>query len=92
MDVFSEVVVPAHGLDRVFDVILNTADYRELRKEVLWDGAFALLGDGLGYSNSLLIEDGPAEPARFRARGGHAYQYTDDTHFGAWLQTLNWQP
>ena len=92
MDVFSEVVVPAHGLDRVFDVILNTADYRELRKEVLWDRAFDMLGDGLGYTNSLLIEDGPAEPARFQARGGYAYQYTDDTHFRAWLETLGWTP
>ena len=53
----------------VDDVILNTADAHELRKDVLWDRAFPLLGDNLGYADSLLIEDGPKEPALFRARG-----------------------
>ena len=32
MDVFSSVVMPAHDLARVFDVILSTADEHELRK------------------------------------------------------------
>jgi phosphoserine phosphatase len=92
MDVFTSVVVPAHHLDRAFDVILNTADYRELHKEVLWDRAFELLGDDIGYANSLLIEDGPTEPARFRARGGLAYQYEGDQCFRQWLEMLNWKP
>jgi hypothetical protein len=35
MDIFTKVVVPAHHLDRLFDVILNSSDYRELRKEFL---------------------------------------------------------
>ena len=90
MDVFTKVVVPAHGLDRVFDVILNTADAHELRKDVLWDRAFALLGDNLGYADSLLVEDGPKEPALFRARGGYAYQYTDDRRFRRWLRDHQW--
>ena len=92
MDVFSTVVIPAHGLDRVFDVILNTSDYRELRKELLWDRAFKLLGDDLHYATSLLVEDGPKEPALFRARGGYAYQYENDERFRAWLQDLHWTP
>jgi hypothetical protein len=92
MDVFTKVVVPAHQLDTVFDVILNTADYGELRKEILWDHAFRLLGDNHGYPTSLLIEDGPKEPALFRARGGAAYQYTDDPAFCDWLAAMHWTP
>jgi phosphoserine phosphatase len=92
MDVFSKVVVPAHRLDTVFDVILNTADYGVLSKDILWDHAFTAMGDGIGYTNSLLIEDGPKEPAMFRARGGRAYQYEDDQQFRAWLHMINWRP
>ena len=91
MDVFTNVVVPAHRLDQVFDVILNTADYHDLRKERLWDRAFAMLGSGIDYGNSLLIEDGSKEPALFRARGGYAYQYENDDSLHAWLQAHNWQ-
>jgi hypothetical protein len=92
MDVFTDIVVPAHRLDTVFDVILNTADYGTLRKELLWDRAFALLGEDIGYHNSLLIEDGAKEPALFRERGGSAYQYYDDPMFRAWLTQSGWKP
>ncbi len=90
MDVFTKVVVPAHGLDQLFDVILNTADFGEIRKEVLWPMAFERLGGGIGYANSLLIEDGESEPAKFRALGGLAYQYRNDGLFLDWLKTVNW--
>ncbi len=36
MDVFTEVVVPAHGLDALFDLVLNTADHGTLDKSTLW--------------------------------------------------------
>jgi len=88
MDVFTEVVVPAHGLNKLFDVILNTADCRELRKEVLWPIAFKMLGDDIGYHNSLLIEDGEDSPGKFRERGGWAYQYNGDAEFAAWLNSV----
>ena len=35
MDVFSDVVVPAHRLDEKFDVIINSSDYGEFDKRVL---------------------------------------------------------
>jgi FMN phosphatase YigB (HAD superfamily) len=89
MDVFTKVVVPAHGLGQLFDVILNSSDFHEIRKEVLWPIAFEHLGDGIGYANSLLIEDGETEPAMFRALGGYAYQYLNDEQFLDWL-SLNW--
>ena len=85
MDVFSDVVVPYHGLGEKFDVIVNSSDYGEIDKRVLWPIAFKALGDDIHYGNSLLIEDGSREPELFRERGGFAYQYTDDKRFATWL-------
>jgi len=90
MDVFTQVVVPSHRLDRVFDVILNTADHHTLDKGVLWDLAFARLGAGISYANSLLVEDGPAMPALFRERGGMAHEYKGDAEFEAFLRQSGW--
>ena len=90
MDIFSKVVVPSHGLEQLFDVILNSADYHEIRKELLWPVAFERLGSGIGYANSLLIEDGENEPALFRALGGYAHQYSNDTAFLDWLDSVHW--
>jgi len=89
MDVFTKVVVPAHGLDQLFDVILNSSDFHEIRKDVLWPIAFDRLAGGIGYGNSLLIEDGETEPAMFRTLGGYACQYLNDEMFLDWL-TLSW--
>jgi FMN phosphatase YigB (HAD superfamily) len=90
MDVFTKVIVPSHGLERLFDVILNSADLHEIRKEFLWPVAFERLGGGIGYANSLLIEDGENEPALFRALGGYAYQYSNDAAFMRWLNSVQW--
>ena len=84
-DVFSEETVPAHGLDRVFDVIVNSADRGDMDKLRLWPVAFEALGTHIGYANSFLIEDGEDSPRRFTEAGGKAYQYRDDGTFGAWL-------
>jgi FMN phosphatase YigB (HAD superfamily) len=90
MDVFTKVVVPSHGLERLFDVILNSADFHEIRKEFLWPIAFERLGGGIGYANSLLIEDGENEPTKFRALGGYACQYSNDAAFLEWLDAVQW--
>jgi FMN phosphatase YigB (HAD superfamily) len=87
MDVFSETIVPAHGLDEVFHAIVNSADYGTLDKTILWQQAFDLLGEGCTFANSLLIEDSRANVERFRALGGRAYQYADDASLRAWLVT-----
>ena len=88
MDVFTKVVVPSHGLHEVFDIIINTSDYREIHKERLWPVAFERLGDDIRYHNSLLIEDGDYEPALFRSLGGYAYQYSTDALFVDWLRSV----
>lgn len=78
MDVFTEVVVPSHGLDQVFDVIINSSDYHEMSKEVLFRKAFERLGtDEFGFHNSLLIDDNERNVNRFRELGGQAFHYTD---------------
>ena len=84
-DVFNEVVVPAHGLDKVFDVIVNSCDCGTGDKDELWPIAFERLGGGCGYSNSLLIEDTYHQVDRFRELGGVAYQYAGDAAFVGWL-------
>ncbi|MGB8214943.1 MAG: hypothetical protein WCE68_15450 [Anaerolineales bacterium] len=90
MDVFSKVVVPAHGLDQLFDVIVNSSDFHEIDKEALWPIAFERLGGGIGYANSLLVEDGEHEPRLFQALGGYAHQYSNDATFLEWLDSIHW--
>jgi FMN phosphatase YigB (HAD superfamily) len=86
MDVFSEEVVSALGLHEVFEVIVNSADHRELDKSRLWPIAFESLATGMTYTNSLLIDDNIHAVRQFTSAGGNAYQYTDDASFLAWLQ------
>jgi hypothetical protein len=85
LDVFSRVVVPCHGLDKLFDVILSSSDFGANDKLLIWPKAFEMLGHGIGYHNSLLIEDGDASVNAWRSQGGLVYQYTDDEAFTRWL-------
>lgn len=82
MDIFTQVVVPAHGLDRIFDVVVNSSDYGTDDKNALCEIALAQL-DGCTFANSLLIDDSAAAIAAFRVAGGMAYQYTNDAAFVA---------
>jgi phosphoserine phosphatase len=85
MDVFTEVVVPAHGLDSLFDLVLNTADHQTLDKRCLWRRAFDAFGPDYEYASALLIEDNPERVADFRSLGGYAYRYHGDTAFSSWV-------
>ncbi|MBN2581989.1 MAG: hypothetical protein JXL80_02900 [Planctomycetes bacterium] len=85
-DVFSEEIAPSHGLDRVFDIIVNSADHGTTDKRRLWPVAFEALGDAIGYAGSFLIEDGEQSPSQFIEAGGKAYQYRDDAAFTAWIR------
>ena len=86
MDVFSEVVVPAHELHSVFDLVLNTSDHRTLDKSILWHKALGVFGPGFSFATSVLIDDSPRMITLFRSLGGHAYQYEGDPAFQAWLE------
>ncbi|HEY3375973.1 MAG TPA: hypothetical protein VGL77_00640 [Armatimonadota bacterium] len=85
MDVFSRVVVPAHGFDRVFDVVVNSAEYGTEDKNALCEIAMAQL-EGCTFANSLLIDDRAKYLDAFRARGGMTYQYTTDEAFAEWAK------
>lgn len=91
MDVFTKVVVPGHGLHEKFDVIVNSFDHREIDKTVLWAKAFDMLGNGIGYSQSLLIEDSIKNVRKFRELGGYAHHYENDERFLEWLEYVRWQ-
>ncbi|HWL07062.1 MAG TPA: hypothetical protein VNQ76_01480 [Planctomicrobium sp.] len=85
-DVFTKVVVPTQNLHEFFDVIVNSADQREIDKRQLWKHAFCLLGPEAGYSNSLLIDDSKKSVEWFREAGGTAYHYQqDDDQLNAWV-------
>jgi len=86
-DIFKDVIVPSHGLDREVDIIVSSSDFKtELpSKQPLWDAAFDALGTEFGYANSLLIEDTQREVELFRELGGTAYRYQNDSDFIDWL-------
>jgi FMN phosphatase YigB (HAD superfamily) len=88
-DIFREVIVPSHGLDREFDSIVSSSDFGvELpSKQPLWDAAFDALGPEFGYANSLLVEDTLREVELFRDLGGAAYQYRNGQEFDDWLNS-----
>ncbi len=88
MDVFTKTVVPAHNLKDIFDVVVNSFDYKETKKGILWDIAFSKLGTGITFSNSLLIDDGIDNVNLFEELGGYAYQYCDDESFCEWLSSV----
>ncbi|MBN1436987.1 MAG: hypothetical protein JW936_07920 [Sedimentisphaerales bacterium] len=88
MDIFSNVVVPSHGLDQLFGVIVNSADIGTLNKEVLWQKAFELVGDGIGFADSLLLEDNACNLELFGRRGGKACAYKDEKTFYEWLTEI----
>lgn len=85
MDIFTEVVVPAHALGCLFDVVLNTADHLTLDKSVLWRKAFDSFGPGYSFASSLLVDDSPEMVDLFRSLGGFAYQYCGDDSLRVWL-------
>ncbi|MDP6455453.1 MAG: hypothetical protein QF898_19400 [SAR202 cluster bacterium] len=88
-DIFRDVIVPSHGLDREFDTIVSSSDFgvKLPSKQTLWDTAFEALGAEFGYANSLLIEDTRREVELFRNLGGAAHQYRNDSEFNDWLDS-----
>lgn len=85
MDVFSAVVVPEHKLDKIFDIVVNSADIKTLKKDELWELSFERLG-GFRYTDSLLIDDATNWCETFQRRGGVAYQYEHESAFRNWLK------
>jgi hypothetical protein len=78
--------VPDQGLENLFDIIVNSYDYRTTDKTVLWPIAFRHLGSEYGYHNSFLLEDSARNVHTFIELGGRAHRYIGDDEFDAWLE------
>jgi FMN phosphatase YigB (HAD superfamily) len=88
-DVFTEIVAPSHGYDKLFDSIINTADCGETDKLKLWPIAFDKFDMKIDYENSLLIEDTIKEIDNFKRMGGHAIMYRSDDQLMEELIKIN---
>ena len=88
IDLFDSVIVPDLDLTSKFDVIINSSRSRSVLKQELWDEAFELLGEGVSYPNSFLIEDSRKNVELFRAAGGQAHHYRDDETLVAFLDDI----
>lgn len=87
IDLFTEIIVPDQGLEDLFDVIVNSYDYRTTDKTLLWPVAFRRLGSEYGYHTSFLLEDSAGNVQTFIEMGGRAHRYTDDDELDVWLKT-----
>ncbi len=85
MDIFTEVIVPAHNLETVFDVVLSTSNHRTLDKSILWRKALSAFGTGFSFASTVLIEDSPRMISLFESLGGYVHKYQGDQAFRAWL-------
>ncbi len=88
IDLFDSVVVPDLDLESLFDVIVNSSRSGELRKLHLWDEAFKILGGGITYETSLLIEDSSKNVNMFRDQGGFGHHYLDDQKLNSYLKKV----
>jgi FMN phosphatase YigB (HAD superfamily) len=91
MDIFTSIVVPTHKFDKVFDVVVNSADYGVDTKIELCEIAFSHL-NCCSFENTLLIDDSSKSIESYKARGGMAYQYTTDEAFVEFTQNPTLTP
>lgn len=78
IDIFSEFVVPIHGFEKLFDVIINSADYGLMKNDEngkLLDIALEKLGCPI--ESALMIDDSQNTINLFESKGGHGHCYKD---------------
>jgi FMN phosphatase YigB (HAD superfamily) len=88
MDVFTQLTVPHHSLERYFPVIVNSCEYGFLKSEEngkLFDIALSKLGIS-GFARALLIDDSKSVRPVFEGRGGTAYLYETFERFAPWAE------
>ncbi|MEI6144106.1 MAG: HAD hydrolase-like protein, partial [Candidatus Berkelbacteria bacterium] len=76
MDVFSDITVGNHKLNKKFDLIVNSADYK-LNKDDEDGKLFDIVMEELGedIQDSLLIDDSARTIKLFRKKGGRGHIY-----------------
>lgn len=76
MDIFSAITVPNYNLGKLFDIIINSADYGKLKNEeegTLYEEA--LMAIGSSFEESFLIDDNVGSIKTFAKRGGQGFLY-----------------
>lgn len=87
-DLFADFVVPAYGLDDVFDVIVMSFAERTDDKPALCDIALRRLGFSGPRSDALLIDNRLDLVEAWRNVGGTGYWFESDQKLGADLPSL----
>ncbi len=80
MDIFTEITVPNHHLDTLFDVVINSADHGMLKQDkngALFNIALAALGEKI--EDSLMIDDSESTISLYRKKGGNGLVYKNFT-------------
>jgi len=88
MDVFTQITIPTHRLDTLFDIIINSADYGMLKKDddgKLFDVALTALNENI--ESSLLIDDSETTIELYKRKGGCGFVYRDVAELKLFLQT-----
>ena len=88
MDIFTKITIPNHRLDTLFDIIINSADYRILKKDEkgkLFDVALAALGEKI--ENSLMVDDSESTVELYRQKGGQGFVYKNPAELKSFLRT-----
>jgi phosphoglycolate phosphatase-like HAD superfamily hydrolase len=87
-DLFADFVVPAHGLDDVFDVIVMSFEELTDDKPTLCDIALDRLGFTGPRSDALLIDNRRDLVEAWRDVGGTGYWFQSDQQLRADLPSL----
>lgn len=88
MDVFTRITIPNHQLDKLFDVIINSADHGFLKKDEngkLFDIALTVLDEKI--ENSLMIDDSESTIKLFKKKGGQGFAYKNPAELKSFLRT-----
>jgi FMN phosphatase YigB (HAD superfamily) len=86
VDAFTQITIPSHNLDSIFDVIINSADHGLLKVDEngkLFDIALSVLGSEI--NNCLLIDDSESAIDLFRKKGGYGFLYNDFKELNSFL-------
>jgi FMN phosphatase YigB (HAD superfamily) len=87
IDLFSSIIVPDLKLNSLFDLIVNSYDYQEIRKDILCRKVFEHLGNKYGYQETIFVEDNSKNVKTFSALGGIVHHYKNDNKLLEWLGT-----
>ncbi len=88
MDVFNEITIKKHNLDKIFPVIVNSCDYGIMKHDEdgrLFDIAMEKLGVS-NYNGALLIDDSSKARIAFEGKGGATFPFENYEQFEPWMK------